>query len=126
MIKTVDIHKRKNGYMPNQYYINLTTQKLIDAIRYFHQSFPVSSTVSSVEILIQLILLTAKEERITLKKIYRSVPYAENTVRTYLRELSENGWIDFFNDPNDNRLVCLEITPKFYKSIILLSEQTSN
>lgn len=125
MIKKNKSYEKEFAYMPNEYYISQPTQKLIEAIRFFHQAFPVSSAISSVEILIQLILLTAKEERITLKKIYRSVPFAENTVRSYLRLLSDAGWIHFFNDDKDSRLVCLEITPKFYKNLILLSEQST-
>jgi predicted transcriptional regulator len=110
--------------MPNQYYINLHTKTLIESIRIFHQTFPVSSSVSSIEILMHIILLTSKDEVITLKKIYNSVPYAENTVRTYLRELFKSGWITFIDGHDDNRVVCLEITPKFYRTLIQLSDLT--
>lgn len=45
----------------------------------------------------------------TLSHLYRRLPYAENSVRSYLRNLEKGGWIQFVRDGEDRRAIGLRM-----------------
>ena len=45
----------------------------------------------------------------TLNLLYRRLPYAENSVRSYLRNLDKGGWIQFVRDGEDRRAIGLRL-----------------
>ena len=64
---------------------------------------------------IELSMLTRESETLpSLKLLYESLPYSENSIRTYLRSLANGGWISFLNGaPGDRRCKGLRIEPRF-------------
>lgn len=68
---------------------------------------------------LRLALLTIETQRIeSLKPLYRGLPYAENSIRAYLRSLSNAGWIRFeAPSSGDRRMVSLRIEAPFRKAL---------
>jgi len=68
---------------------------------------------------LRLALLTLQTQRLeSLKPLYRGLPYAENSIRAYLRSLSNAGWIRFeAPSSGDRRMVSLRIEAPFRKAL---------
>lgn len=68
---------------------------------------------------LRLALLTLDTQRLeSLKPLYRGLPYAENSIRAYLRTLSNAGWIRFeAPSTGDRRMVSLRIEAPFRKAL---------
>lgn len=68
---------------------------------------------------LRLALLTLETQRLeSLKPLYRGLPYAENSIRAYLRTLSNAGWIRFeAPSTGDRRMVSLRIEAPFRKAL---------
>ena len=68
---------------------------------------------------LRLALLTLETQRLdSLKPLYRGLPYAENSIRAYLRSLANAGLIRFESPSSgDRRMVSLRIEPLFRKAL---------
>lgn len=68
---------------------------------------------------LRLALLTLETQRLdSLKPLYRGLPYAENSIRAYLRSLANAGWIRFeAPSTGDRRMVSLRIEGPFRKAL---------
>ena len=68
---------------------------------------------------LRLALLTLETQRLeSLNPLYRGLPYAENSIRAYLRSLSNAGWIRFeAPSTGDRRMVSLRIEAPFRKAL---------
>ena len=68
---------------------------------------------------LRLALLTIDTQRLSsLKPLYRSLPYAENSIRAYLRSLANGGWIRFEQPTSgDRRTVGLRIEAPFRRAL---------
>lgn len=67
------------------------------------------------ECFVRIVLMTLENDRVAqLKPLYRSLPYSENSVRAYLRSLSNGSWIRFERSAGgDGRTVGFSIEPRF-------------
>jgi hypothetical protein len=70
-------------------------------------------TKARTDCFIVLAMLTADATTVpTLSSLYRSLPYAENSVRNYLRSLAIGGWVSFVREAGtDRRSIGLRLEP---------------
>lgn len=86
----------------------------VHAIRVWMQQYPeLFGTQVQLDCFITIGMLTTHSDRIpSLSSLYRSLPYAENSVRSYVRSLAIGGWISFVREPGkDRRSIGLRIAP---------------
>jgi hypothetical protein len=64
---------------------------------------------------LEIAFLTQSSDTLpSLKVLYESLPYAENSVRAYLRALANGGWISFIDsEPSDRRCKGVRIEARF-------------
>lgn len=77
-----------------------------------HENLPFCKVNSGYSLFINLTLEVMNDEP-RLKNIYYSIPYSEKTIRTLLRYLETDGWIEFSNKPSDLRHKDIQFTKKY-------------
>lgn len=75
------------------------------ALRRWMQTYPeLFGSKAQVDCFIAIAMLTMRSDTIpSLNSLYRSLPYAENSVRSYVRSLAAGGWISFVRSPGGDR-----------------------
>lgn len=102
---------------------NATSRDILEwhiAFREWMHTYPeLFETRLHKDCFLRLALLTLETHRLdSLKPLYRGLPYAENSIRAYLRSLSNAGWIRFeAPSSGDRRMVSLRIEAPFRKAL---------
>jgi DNA-binding MarR family transcriptional regulator len=90
----------------------LLLYSLIKLRQWERENIPFCKTNGGYHLFLSLSIEVMSDEP-RLKNIYYSLPYSEKTIRTLLKYLETDGWIELSNKPSDLRHKDIQVTPKF-------------
>jgi len=92
--------------------------------KWVQENLPIENSLIAYDLILLLSIHNYSNGRITVKHLFASLPHSSTAVRSHYKRFIDDGWIEHYPDPLDQRIKFVQPTDKFVQVINAYTEAT--